>query len=70
MIPDRAQNRQPGMLFLSLSLFMPTNQIASSYKTRREFAFFSAAFSSNETFAKLNKSANLTLANNIFSKIR
>ena len=38
MIPNRAQ-LGPGMLFLSLSLFMPTNQNVSSYKTRWEFAF-------------------------------
>ena len=39
MIPNRAPNIQPGMLSVSLSLFMPTNQNVSSYKTRREFAF-------------------------------
>ena len=39
MTPGRAQNKQPGMLSLSLSLFISTNQIVSSYKTRREFDF-------------------------------
>ena len=40
MIPNRAQFSIHGMLSLSMSLFMPTNQNVSSYKTRREFAFF------------------------------
>ena len=31
MIPNRAQLGQPMVLSLSLSLFMPTNQNASSY---------------------------------------
>ena len=39
MILNRAQLGQLGMLSLSLSLFMPTNQNVSSYKTHREFAF-------------------------------
>ena len=40
MIPDLAQHIQPRMLSLSLSLFISTiNQIVSSYKTHREFAF-------------------------------
>ena len=46
MIPNRAQFMIHGMLSLSLSLFVPTNQNAStsSYKTRAERFAFSGGF--------------------------
>ena len=39
MIPNRAQFMIHGMLSLSLNLSTPTNQTASSHKTRRDNDF-------------------------------
>ena len=65
MTPGRAQNRQP-MLSLSLSLFISTNQIVSSYKTHASKIVSSTL---RADFIQNQLSVKLAFAKIIFSKI-